>query len=108
MRFEFHQYAKNTLVFVPALTSHQVNLASLGSAFLAFMAFSACASSAYLLNDLFEHARYREPGDGRSRSRGWEWRSAPVEIGKAPDAHLRIRCVAGCDSAARSKRSLSR
>ena len=48
-----HQYAKNTLVFVPALTSHEMNVPALGSAFLAFLAFSACASSAYLLNDLF-------------------------------------------------------
>jgi 4-hydroxybenzoate polyprenyltransferase len=63
-----HQYAKNTLVFVPALTSHQVNLASLGSAFLAFMAFSACASSAYLLNDLFDLAADRQHPSKRYRA----------------------------------------
>jgi 4-hydroxybenzoate polyprenyltransferase len=63
-----HQYAKNTLVFVPALTSHQINLASLGSAFLAFLALSACASSAYLLNDLFDLAADRQHPTKRHRA----------------------------------------
>jgi 4-hydroxybenzoate polyprenyltransferase len=63
-----HQYTKNTLVFVPALTSHQINLASLGSAFLAFLALSACASSAYLLNDLFDLAADRQHPTKRHRA----------------------------------------
>jgi 4-hydroxybenzoate polyprenyltransferase len=63
-----HQYAKNTLVFVPALTSHQINLVSLGSAFLAFLALSACASSAYLLNDLFDLAADRQHPSKRHRA----------------------------------------
>lgn len=58
-----HQYAKNTLVFVPALTSHQINAAALGDALLAFLAFSACASSAYLVNDIVDLvADRRHPG----------------------------------------------
>lgn len=58
-----HQYAKNTLVFVPALTSHQINATALGEALLAFLAFSACASSAYLVNDIFDLAAdRRHPG----------------------------------------------
>ncbi len=63
-----HQYAKNTLVFVPALTSHQINLSSLESGFLAFLAFSACASSAYLLNDLFDLAADRQHPTKRHRA----------------------------------------
>ena len=63
-----HQYAKNTLVFVPALTSHQMNLASLGEALLAFLAFSACASSGYLLNDLFDLAADRQHPNKRYRA----------------------------------------
>jgi 4-hydroxybenzoate polyprenyltransferase len=55
-------------VFVPALTSHQINLASLGSAFLAFLALSACASSAYLLNDLFDLAADRQHPTKRHRA----------------------------------------
>jgi 4-hydroxybenzoate polyprenyltransferase len=50
-----HQWAKNVLVFVPLATAHRViDLPSLHSALLAFSAFSLCASSAYLLNDLLD------------------------------------------------------
>jgi 4-hydroxybenzoate polyprenyltransferase len=50
-----HQWVKNALIFVPLLTSHQVAepnrfIASL----LAFVAFSLCSSSAYVLNDLLD------------------------------------------------------
>ncbi len=41
-------------MFVPLLTSHRFDLASLGNAVLAFFAFSAAASSAYLLNDILD------------------------------------------------------
>lgn len=47
-----HQYAKNALIFVPLLTSHQFSLDSVSRAFLSFVAFSLCASSVYILNDL--------------------------------------------------------
>jgi 4-hydroxybenzoate polyprenyltransferase len=66
--FRAHQYAKNTLVFVPALTSHQLNMPALGNAFLAFLAFSACASTAYLLNDLFDLADDRHHPTKRYRA----------------------------------------
>lgn len=67
-----YQYAKNTLVFVPALTSHQINLTALGQVLLAFLAFSACASGGYLLNDLLDltadrhhpNKRYRPAASG--------------------------------------------
>jgi 4-hydroxybenzoate polyprenyltransferase len=50
-----HQWAKNVLVFVPLVASHkifdaQLLLAGAG----AFLAFSLCASSVYLLNDLLD------------------------------------------------------
>src|SRR5437899_279473 len=44
-----HQYAKNVLIFVPLLTAHAYALHDFLSALLAFVAFSLCASSAYLL-----------------------------------------------------------
>jgi 4-hydroxybenzoate polyprenyltransferase len=47
-----HQWAKNVLVFVPALTSQSLELDSLVRTISAFIAMSFCASSAYLLNDL--------------------------------------------------------
>jgi 4-hydroxybenzoate polyprenyltransferase/phosphoserine phosphatase len=49
-----HQYAKNTLVFVPLLTAHLFAGAGLAQATLAFVAFSLCASSVYILNDLVD------------------------------------------------------
>lgn len=63
-----YQYAKNTLVFVPAITAHQMNVATLGSALLAFLAFSACASGAYLMNDLLDIAADREHPTKRHRA----------------------------------------
>ncbi|MGH6682945.1 MAG: UbiA family prenyltransferase, partial [Pseudolabrys sp.] len=49
-----HQWAKNALVAVPLLTAHHFSLSALGLAALAVVAFCACASSAYILNDLID------------------------------------------------------
>jgi 4-hydroxybenzoate polyprenyltransferase len=49
-----HQWAKNALVFVPLLTSHQFSEANCLESALAFLAFSFCASAVYLLNDLVD------------------------------------------------------
>lgn len=50
-----HQWAKNLLLFVPLLASHRIMEAPLlWSGLVAFIAFGACASSVYLLNDLFD------------------------------------------------------
>ncbi|EQD58443.1 prenyltransferase, UbiA family [mine drainage metagenome] len=51
----FHQWLKNVLVFVPMLGAHAVgSLANWSDGFLAFISFSLCASSVYLLNDLLD------------------------------------------------------
>jgi 4-hydroxybenzoate polyprenyltransferase len=50
-----HQWLKNLLVFVALLAAHRVaDPAALVAALLAFAAFSLCASSAYLINDLVD------------------------------------------------------
>lgn len=50
-----HQWAKNALIFVPLLASHRIlELPLLWSGLVAFVAFGACASSVYLLNDLLD------------------------------------------------------
>lgn len=49
-----HQYAKNGLVFVPLLAHHLFTLQSVVQTVLALVAFSLCASSVYLLNDLVD------------------------------------------------------
>lgn len=54
-QMRLHQWAKNTLVFVPLFTSHSYAQAE---AFVqvigAFLCFSICASGVYFLNDLFD------------------------------------------------------
>jgi len=50
-----HQWAKNLLLFVPLLASHRImEIQLLWNGLLAFIAFGACASSTYLLNDLLD------------------------------------------------------
>lgn len=50
-----HQWAKNLLVLVPLFAAHQArDPGKLAAAVIAFLAFSACASSVYLLNDLLD------------------------------------------------------
>ncbi len=49
-----HQWAKNLLVLVPLLTSHNFNVAAVLHAVGAMIAFSLCASGVYILNDLVD------------------------------------------------------
>lgn len=58
-----HQWAKNLLIFVPLITSHRVlERAALIPAILSFVSFCLCASSIYILNDLFDlNADRRHP-----------------------------------------------
>jgi 4-hydroxybenzoate polyprenyltransferase len=49
-----HQWAKNALVFVPLLTAHDITLHNVLTATQAFSAFSFCASSVYILNDIVD------------------------------------------------------
>lgn len=56
-----HQWAKNALIFVPVAAAHQLgDVAVLGQALMAFVAFSLCASSVYLLNDMLDLAADRQ------------------------------------------------
>jgi 4-hydroxybenzoate polyprenyltransferase len=49
-----HQWAKNSLVIVPLVTSHRLTAGAVASTILAIIAFSLAASSAYILNDLVD------------------------------------------------------
>ena len=49
-----HQWSKNVLVFVPVFLAHRFDELTVSRALLAFLAFSLCASSVYLLNDLLD------------------------------------------------------
>lgn len=77
-----HQWAKNLLLAVPLLAAHQ--FAQAGSWFqlaLAFMAFSLCASSVYIFNDLLDLESDRS--HPRKRSRPFASGAVPVWIGLA-------------------------
>ena len=63
-----HQWVKNALVFIPLLMAHQFHLAALGDALLAFLAFSLCASSVYILNDLVDLQADRAHPTKRARA----------------------------------------
>jgi 4-hydroxybenzoate polyprenyltransferase len=74
-----HQYAKNALVFVPLLTAHDYRLPFILDALLAFVAFSLCASSVYLLNDLVDlHADRQHP---TKRTRPFACGALPISSG---------------------------
>jgi len=60
-----HQWVKNLLVFVPAVASH--DLAGLGTAAVAFAAFSLVASAVYLVNDMLDLAADRAHPRKRNR-----------------------------------------
>jgi 4-hydroxybenzoate polyprenyltransferase len=62
-----HQWSKNTLIFVPVLAAHQAHGVRLEQAVLAFLAFSLCASSVYLLNDLLDLPHDRAHATKRRR-----------------------------------------
>ena len=49
-----HQWAKNVILFVPLLLSHNVNLKTVVPALEAFVCFSFIASANYLINDLLD------------------------------------------------------
>jgi 4-hydroxybenzoate polyprenyltransferase len=48
------QWLKNLLVFLPMLAGHALRMDALLASLFAFVAFSLCASSAYLLNDALD------------------------------------------------------
>ena len=71
-----HQYAKNVLIFVPLVTSHEyADFAHLYASLLAFVCFSFCASGVYFLNDLLDLQE-----DRRHRSKKYR----PIASGALP------------------------
>lgn len=72
-----HQWLKNLLIFVPLLTAHQLfSPTGLGAALAAFLAFSLCASSVYVINDLMDLAADRR--HVRKRRRPFASAALPV------------------------------
>jgi 4-hydroxybenzoate polyprenyltransferase len=80
-----HQYAKNALILVPLLTAHQFGLDAIATALLALLAFSLCASSAYILNDLVDVKADRAHATKRHR---------PIASGAVSPAQAAVVMVA--------------
>lgn len=67
-QIRMHQWTKNILVFLPLFTAHQFDdVGLLARAALAFVSFSLCASSVYLLNDLLDLQTDRQHPSKRDR-----------------------------------------
>ncbi|NOQ84072.1 MAG: UbiA family prenyltransferase [Myxococcales bacterium] len=63
-----HQWAKNVLLFVPLYFSHEyTDLSLVLAAVVAFLSFSFCASSIYVLNDLIDLPLDRQHRSKRKR-----------------------------------------
>ncbi|MEX2131819.1 MAG: UbiA family prenyltransferase, partial [Pseudohongiellaceae bacterium] len=63
-----HQWLKNGLLFLPPALAHQLgDIDSFVSVLLAFLSFSLCASSVYLLNDLLDLEADRQHTSKRLR-----------------------------------------
>ncbi|KPF81107.1 hypothetical protein IP70_24585 [alpha proteobacterium AAP38] len=73
-----HQWVKNILIFLPALAGHFFSAQTWILLLLSFLAFSFCASSVYILNDMLDLNN-----DRRSQSK----RLRPFAAGKIPLSH---------------------
>lgn len=63
-----HQWAKNALLFVPAILAHRYDdLALMGQLLIAFVAFGLCASSVYVVNDIVDRDADRRHRSKRRR-----------------------------------------
>ena len=76
-----HQWTKNALIFVPALLAHATQPQVWLRALWAFAAFSLCASSVYVLNDLLDlHADRAHPS---KKARPFASGRLPLGVGMA-------------------------
>jgi 4-hydroxybenzoate polyprenyltransferase/phosphoserine phosphatase len=83
-----HQWAKNVLIFLPVFAGHRFDNLTLFRASAAFTAFSLCASSVYLLNDLLDLPHDRLHATKRRRP----FASGALNIAQAPP--LMLACLA--------------
>jgi 4-hydroxybenzoate polyprenyltransferase len=62
-----HQWAKNTLIFLPLLLAHAWTPGLIAGAALAFLSFGLCASATYIVNDLLDLEADRQHPRKRAR-----------------------------------------
>jgi 4-hydroxybenzoate polyprenyltransferase/phosphoserine phosphatase len=75
-----HQWAKNVLLFAPVLAAHRAQAPLLLQGAVGFLAFSLCASSVYVLNDLVDLPHDRAHPTKRLRP----FASGALNLAKAP------------------------
>jgi 4-hydroxybenzoate polyprenyltransferase/phosphoserine phosphatase len=75
-----HQWAKNVLIFVPVFAAHRFDGPTLLRGAAAFAAFSLCASSVYLLNDMLDLPHDRLHPSKRLRP----FASGRLDVARAP------------------------
>ena len=76
-----HQWSKNILVFAPLVAGHATGRDELIATCIAFVSFSLCASSAYLLNDMIDMPNDRLHPTKRFR---------PLAAGAFPISHASV------------------
>lgn len=62
-----HQWAKNTLIFLPLLTSHKLTWLTILTGVFGFICFSMAASAIYLINDMVDVEDDRHHSDKKNR-----------------------------------------
>ncbi len=87
----WHQWVKNVLLFLPMLAAHQFDLTTFLSVILGIIAFSAAASSIYIVNDLLdlEADRLHATKHRRPFASG----AVPISVGMATFAILVLIAV---------------
>lgn len=93
-----HQYAKNALVLVPLLTAHKFAPGSAATSLLAVIAFSLCASAAYILNDILDINADRAHPAKRNRPIASGTIAAPLAAGAMALALAAAFAIALCIS----------
>ncbi|HEY3990702.1 MAG TPA: UbiA family prenyltransferase [Acidobacteriaceae bacterium] len=88
-----HQWAKNTLIFLPLLLAHRMHGNVILSAALAFVCFSLCASATYIVNDLLDVEADRQ--HPRKRKRAFAAGNLSAGAGIAISAVFLIASFAG-------------
>lgn len=88
-----HQWVKNVLIFLPLLSGHLFNVASVLTVLGALLCFCAAASSAYLINDLLDLPADRE--HHRKRNRPFASGAVPLVHGPVMAAALLGVAVGG-------------
>ncbi|MEC5385600.1 UbiA family prenyltransferase [Uliginosibacterium sp. H3] len=87
-----HQWLKNGLLFVPMLAAHQLSFALFAQVLLGVIAFSLCASSVYISNDLLDLESDRQ--HPRKRLRPFAAARIPIWVGCAATPLLLAASVA--------------